>query len=104
MLLVPTNASSYRNAQIPSQEVAAARLRAVETGRWVVQAAPTGYSAVIDHRGNVRSQGGLGGAEVLQADVGLRTGQTLAVSLGSAPWLGAAALVLLLSLARRRSR
>jgi len=104
VLLVPTNASSYRNAQIPSQEVAAARLRAVETGRWVVQAAPTGYSAVIDHRGNVRSQGGLGGAEVLQADVGLRTGRTLAVSLGSAPWLGAAALVLLLSLARRRSR
>jgi len=104
VLLVPTNASSYRNAQVPSQEVAAARLRAVETGRWVVQAAPTGYSAVIDHRGNVRSQGGLGGAEVLQANVGLRHGQTQAVSLGSAPWLVGAALALLLSLAKRRFR
>ena len=53
VVLVPTNASSYRDAQMPAQEVAVARLRALETGRWVVQAAPTGYSAVIDHRGRV---------------------------------------------------
>ena len=40
VLLVPTNASSYRTRQVPAQEVAAARLRALETGRAVVQAAP----------------------------------------------------------------
>jgi len=103
VVLVPTNASSYRDAQIPSQEVAVARLRALESGRWVVQAAPTGYSAVIDHRGRVRSQGGLGGAEVLRADVDLRSGETLFVSLGSAPWLLAAGLVLVLSNVRART-
>ena len=97
VVLVPTNASSYRDEQIPAQEVAVARLRAVETGRWVVQAAPTGYSAVIDHRGRVLTQGGLGGAEVLSAGVDLRTGRTVFVSLGSTPWVLAGIAVLLLS-------
>ncbi|HEX2118015.1 MAG TPA: apolipoprotein N-acyltransferase, partial [Acidimicrobiales bacterium] len=96
VLLVPTNASSYRDAQIPAQEVAVARLRAVETGRWVVQAAPTGYSAMVDERGRVRAQSGLGGAEVLQGPVDLRTGRTLFVALGSTPWVIAAFLTLLL--------
>ena len=97
VVLVPTNASSYRDEQVPAQEVAVARLRALETGRWVVQAAPTGYSAVIDHRGRVIEQGGLGGAEVLTAGVDLRTGRTLYVSLGSAPWVVLALVALLLS-------
>ena len=97
LVLVPTNASSYRDEQIPAQEVAVARLRALETGRWVVQAAPTGYSAVIDHPGRVIEQGGLGGAEVLTAGVDLRTGRTVFVSLGSAPWVVLAVAALLLS-------
>ncbi len=104
VVLVPTNASSYRDSQIPTQEVVVARLRALETGRWVVQAAPTGYSAVIDHQGVVRSQGGLGGAEVLQAGVDLRTGHTVFVSLGPAPWLAGAVLALVLATVRRRGR
>jgi len=87
LLLVPTNASSYRDAQVPAQEVAVARLRAIETGRWVVQAAPTGYSAIVDHRGTVHAQGGLGGPAVLQAGVDLRHGRTPFVALGPAPWL-----------------
>ncbi len=97
VVLVPTNASSYRDEQIPAQEVAVARLRALETGRWVVQAAPTGYSAVIDHRGRVVALSGLGGAEVLTAGVDLRTGRTLFVTLGSAPWVLLAGALLLLS-------
>jgi apolipoprotein N-acyltransferase len=58
LLLVPTNASSYRDEQIPAQEVAVARLRALATGRWVVQAAPTGYSAIAvpkEEQGLVRA-------------------------------------------------
>ena len=46
VLLVPTNASSFGTGQVPAQELAAARLRALETGRWVVQAAPTGYAII----------------------------------------------------------
>ncbi len=85
LLLVPTNASSYRDAQVPAQQLAVARLRALETGRWVVQAAPTGYSAVVDHRGRVLARSGLGGAAVLRHDVHLRTGRTVFVGLGAAP-------------------
>ena len=103
VLLVPTNASSYRDAQIPAQEVAVARLRALETGRWVVQAAPTGYSAVIDHRGRVRALGGLGGPEVLQVDVGARAGRTLFMALGPVPGLTLAVLLLALSMMKLES-
>jgi len=52
LLLVPTNASSFKGRQVPAQEVAAAQLRAVETGRDLVQAAPTGHSAFVDAYGN----------------------------------------------------
>ncbi len=53
LLVVPTNTSSYATAQVPTQEVAAGAVQAVETGRDLVQAAPTGYSTVVDHRGRV---------------------------------------------------
>src|SRR2546426_756153 len=76
LLLVPTNASSFKTSQVPGQEVAAARLRAIEGGRWVVQAAPTGYTAVVDQRGRIRARGPLGRAATVEGTVGLRTGRT----------------------------
>jgi len=94
LLLVPTNASSYRGAQVPAQQVAAARLRAVETGRWLVQAAPTGYTAFVDHRGRLRARGGLGRSEVLQRGAELRSGRTVATTTGPWPVLILAALAL----------
>jgi apolipoprotein N-acyltransferase len=97
LLLVPTNASSYTTAQVPAQELAVARLRAVETGRWVVQAAPTGYSGVVDPGGRVRARGPLGDRATLLADVRLRTGRTMAVRLGDTPVVLAAAVTLALS-------
>ena len=97
LLLVPTNASSYTTSQVPAQELAAARVRAVETGRWVVQAAPTGYSAVVDQRGRVQARGPLGRAAVIQRTVELRQGRTWAVRLGEWPCALLAALGLALT-------
>ena len=102
LLLVPTNASSFNDAQVPAHELAVARLRAMETGRWVVQAAPTGYSAVIDHRGRVLARTGLGQPAVLRHDVGLRTGRTLFVALGPAPVLLLASATLAIAWIRSR--
>ena len=102
LLLVPTNASSFDDAQVPAHELAVARLRALETGRWVVQAAPTGYSAVVDHRGRVLARSGLGAAAVLRHDVELRTGRTVFVAVGPAPVLVLAAAALVVSSIRRR--
>ncbi|HEX3623102.1 MAG TPA: apolipoprotein N-acyltransferase [Acidimicrobiales bacterium] len=98
LLLVPTNASSYRDAQVPAQEVAAARLRALETGRWLVQAAPTGYSAIVDQRGRVHGRSGLGGPAVLRSEVGLRTGSTVFVATGPSPVVLLAVALLLISM------
>ncbi|HUP71240.1 MAG TPA: apolipoprotein N-acyltransferase [Acidimicrobiales bacterium] len=94
VLLVPTNAASFSTTQVPTQEVAAARLRAIESGRSVVQAAPTGYSAFIDHRGRVLSRSTLGRRQVLQHPVALRTGRTIYHQTGDWPILALAAIAL----------
>jgi len=94
VLVVPTNASSYTSVQVPAQEVAAARLRAIETRRAVVQAAPTGYSALVDPTGRLVAQSGLGGPAVLQGTVPLRTGTTVYSRVGDAPMLVLALLTL----------
>ena len=52
VVLNPTNGSSYWLTQVQSQQVASSQLRAIETGRWVLQAAPTGFSAVVDPDGH----------------------------------------------------
>jgi len=110
LLVVPTNTSSYNASQIPTQEVAADRVQAVEEGRDLVQAAPTGYSSVVDNRGNVFRRSVLGRRQVLLATVGLRTGRTVFARFGSLPILVLAGLVLVIGWmsaapwsARRRS-
>ena len=45
VLIVPTNTSSYATAQVPTQEIAASEVQAVQQGRDLLQSAPTGYSA-----------------------------------------------------------
>jgi len=76
LLAVPTNTSSYSTSQVPSQEIAAAKIQAVETGRDLVQAAPTGFSAVVTQRGAVVERSVLGERQVLTATVALRRGMT----------------------------
>ena len=77
LLIVPTNTSSYLTSQVPTQEIAAARLQAIAEGRDLVQAAPTGFSAVIDHRGHVLQRTALAKRSVIVADVAMRAGRTL---------------------------
>ena len=93
VLLVPTNAASFSTEQVPSQELTAARLRAIETGRDVVQSAPTGYGAHVDHHGRVLARTVLGRRQVLGLQVRLRAGRTVYVRLGDGPLLGLAVLV-----------
>jgi len=105
LLLVPTNASSYRRSQVPGSELAASRLRAIETGRDLIQAAPTGYSAVIDHRGRLRARSHLGDHTVVSATVRLRAGTTAYVATGDSPTLVLAGLALVVAhLLQRRCR
>ncbi len=76
LLAVPTNTSSYSTSQVPAQEVAAARVQAVQTGRDLLQASPTGYSAAVTQRGVVLARSTLGRRQVLTVGVALRRGFT----------------------------
>ncbi|MGH9007199.1 MAG: apolipoprotein N-acyltransferase, partial [Acidimicrobiales bacterium] len=95
LLVVPTNTSSYSSEQMPSQEVAADRVQAVEEGRDLVQAAPTGYSTFVTNTGIVVLQSVLSRQIVLVDRVALRTGATIYERFGDAPslWLSGAALL-----------
>ena len=61
----------------------------------MLQAAPTGYSAVIDERGRVLQRSVLGEQELLEATVTKRTGDTIYVRAGDLPVLAVALLLLL---------
>lgn len=104
ILLVPTNAASYRTSQVPTQEVAAAQLRAVETGRNLVQAAPTGYTAFVNHRGRVLMRSSLGKPAVLSREVEAREGHTIYVWLGEIPFVVGSLVLLIISRSDWRPR
>lgn len=102
LVLVPTNASSYVGDEVPATELAAARLRAREFGRAVLQAAPTGYSAIVLPDGEVVARTDLGAAAVLREQVPLRTGLTPFARTGDLPTVTLAGLVVALAAARQR--
>jgi apolipoprotein N-acyltransferase len=93
LLIGPTNTASYATSQIPTQEIAAARLQAIAEGRDLVQAATTGFSALIDHRGVVMARSTLGHRQVIVGDVALRRGNTVYEQGGDVPVIVGAALL-----------
>lgn len=84
-LLNPTNGSSFEGTLVQTQQVASSRIRAIETGRWVVQAAPTGFTAVIDPGGHVLQRTAVSERRVLYATIERRSGLTLANRAGVWP-------------------
>lgn len=87
LLINPTNGSSFWLTQVQTQQVASSQLRAIENGRWVLQAAPTGFSAVIRSDGSIVERSAISEARVLQHEVDLRDGRTWATRLGAWPML-----------------
>ncbi len=67
------------------QQIAMARIRAVESDRSVVYASTTGESAIIEPDGTVAVHSGIWQRAVLMARVPLRSGRTLADRVGSWP-------------------
>jgi apolipoprotein N-acyltransferase len=94
LLAVPTNTSSYNTSQVPTQEIAAAIVQAVQTGRDLVQASPTGFSAAVTNRGVVTARSDLGRRQLLTVTVALRSGMTPYDHWGDLPVLVGAALAL----------
>ncbi|WP_413810476.1 apolipoprotein N-acyltransferase [Streptomyces sp. OE57] len=88
LIAVPTNNATYMrdgNVAEPEQQLAMARLRAVEHDRAVLVASTTGVSAVVAPDGTVTKSTGPWTRRVLTATVPLRSTTTLATRLGPAP-------------------
>lgn len=97
VLLNPTNGASYTGTILQTQQIASSRLRAIETGRWVVQVAPTGFSAFVTPNGDVIDRTAVSEQAVIRHEVELRTGRTWYVAVGDAPWIVLLVAVLLAS-------
>jgi apolipoprotein N-acyltransferase len=100
-IINPTNGSSYTWTVLQSQQVASSKLRAIETGRWVVQVSPTGFSAFVDPEGHVHQRTGVSEQKVISSHVAIRSGKTIYVALGDKPWVVLIALVFLLAILNR---
>lgn len=88
VVLNPTNGSSYTGTMVQTQQVASSRMRAIETGRWVLQAAPTGFTAIIGPDGTVHQRSAVSEQTVLQDTVVRRSGNTIYTRLGLLPaWI-----------------
>ena len=97
VIINPTNGSSYTGAILQTQQVASSILRATETGRWVVQAAPTGFSAFVTPGGDVIDRTAQTEQRVITHEVALRQGTTWYTALGDLPVVFLTALALTLS-------
>jgi len=106
-ILNPTNGASYTGTILQTQQVASSRLRAIETSRWLVQAAPTGFTAFVDADGNVVDRSSQREQRVIIEEIELRTGLTWYTRLGDAPVillvLAVFAASWILTIRRRRS-
>lgn len=94
LLYNPTNGSTYTGTFVQTQQVASSRLRAIENGRWLVQVAPTGFSAFISPDGKVEQRTGTREQAVRHQAVSLRTGWTWYTRYGDTPARALAVLLL----------
>ena len=86
VLVVQTSNASFTGTSQPDQQFKISRLRAIETGRWVVVPSTNGISGIVDGDGDVVATAPREEAATLAADVTLAQGRTLATVLG--PWPG----------------
>jgi apolipoprotein N-acyltransferase len=108
LLVVQTNNATYGRTGQPDQQLAISRLRAIETGRTVLVAATSGFSAVIAPDGRMVAHSKEFERWVYDGPVTVRTTPTLATRVGAWPagilgTLGVGA-VALASVRRRRER
>jgi apolipoprotein N-acyltransferase len=88
VLMFQTNNADFRGTDENLQQLGFARMRAIETGRAVVNVSTVGTSQVIAPDGTVIDGLGVDEAGALVVDVPLRTGLTAGVILGPAvQWL-----------------
>ncbi len=107
-IAVITNDGWWGNTSGKDQHLAYAKLRAIETRRWVARSANTGISGFINQRGDVVKKTGWWVASALKADINLNDELTFYVNHGDYIALagcyasGGFALILLLGFFKKR--
>lgn len=104
VVLNPTNGSSYWLTQVQTQQVASSQLRATESGRWVVQVSPTGFSAYVDPWGGVHQRTDVSEQAVITRTIDRYDTTTPAQALGPIPALLAAVVAAGVAQLRLRDR
>jgi len=82
LILAITNDASFQRSAEPDQHLAQSRMRAIETGRWVVHAALSGSSAFVDPSGGVHDATQLFEQAAIRREVPLAVGRTPFLMLG----------------------
>lgn len=82
LVVTSTSDSSYGRSGQPAQHVDQSRLRAMETGRWVVHATTSGITTMIDPDGTTHGKTSLFTVDSIREEVGLTTGLTPFLRIG----------------------
>lgn len=103
-LINVSNDGWFGDSLAPYQHLEIARMRALETGRYLLRATNTGISAIIGPRGAVLESLALGQRGVVQGAIQRLSGATPFVQWGNLPVVSGSLLGLLLGVVWRRSR
>ncbi len=106
LVVVSTSDSSYGRSGQPAQHVDQSRMRALETGRWVVHATTSGITTLVDPSGTLHGGTDLFTVDTVRGEVGLVTGLTPFLRIGDvlAPTTRLLVVLVLLSLLIHRLR
>ena len=98
LIAVSTNDSWFSDSAALSMHNAQSRLRAIESGRYVVRAANTGISSIIDPMGNVNENLGAMERGYIISDVQMRNDTTLYSLIGNVVVYACIAFVVIVSI------
>ena len=88
VVVVQTNNATFGGSAQPEQQFAISRLRAIETGKYVLVASTNGISGVISPNGTVRQRTEMDTRAVIETTVVRSSDRTMASRLGAWPeWL-----------------
>ena len=105
VLVTITNDAWYDGTSAPRQHLNQARLRAVETDRYLLRAATTGISAFVDPTGRIVQEIPMNRQGIILARFQARQSRTLYVKLGDwFAWIACIAVVLAVKRTERRTQ
>jgi apolipoprotein N-acyltransferase len=99
ILAVQTNSATFGRSAESTQQLSITRIRAVEHSRNIASVSTTGFSAIINYKGEILQKTSMGTAQHIYASIGLIDSTSVRDRLGD--WAMIFTLIWLLFIARR---